>query len=252
MSVDFSKPTIDFNKTPATPEPESAMFAATPTWERSGKKRRGLGRTAAAPAAAEPMSTRPVDEPAPVYVPPAQRSIKAKQRASVAPMAIGLGALALGVVAVGGWYAMQPRDTGVAELTPGAPTEAITVAAGPALPAPAPMARAETPTTAAAAPEVRQTPAPVRTAARARPAATSRTPSAGEAGVNTSATEALPAAPLPYSATVGQAPSTTVNPTPPAATATPPVDSTVTSPAIAPTAPVTPEVAPSTDPVVVP
>lgn len=257
MSVDFSKPTIDFSKMPNEPETESVMFAAAPAWERSGKKRRGLGRSAAKPAAAQAVPTRPVNEPAPAYVAPAQRSIKAKQRTSVAPMAIGLGALALGVVAAGGWYAMQPHDTGVAELTPGAPTDAITVAAGPTLPAPAPMSEAMAPAPAASPTEVRQTPAPARTVARARPAQTQSAPSAGDAGVNTSASEALPSAPLPYSATTGQTPSTTVNPTPPAAMSTPPAESTVTtpSPEIAPTAPSTPsmpEVAPSNDPVITP
>jgi len=243
---------VDFNSMPSTEpglgESDTPMFAGVPSWERNRKRRSfgGKARSAAPVVADEPVVTRnaayvePKDEAiatAPVYT---TRTVK--KSGGVAPLAIAAGIVAIGGLAAAGWYASQPHETGMAQLTPG--TESVAppadtlpqVAANTApmpgepatAPAPAPMpAKAETP-----APRV-TTRVAAATPARARPAASR---SAEDAGVNTSAT--LPAAPQPYSGTAiapsapadvapasppVQAAPQPVNPTPPPTEAAPQV-----------------------------
>ena len=156
---------------------------------------------------------------------PAYASRSVKKRGGAAPIAIAAGIIAIGGLAAAGWYATQPHESGVAQLTPGTETTTASTAVAP----PPEMAANTAPIRAPDAPTEKMTPvAPAKTvtppartttrlaATRTRPAPVSR--SAEEAGVNTSAT--LPAAPQPYS-------STTTAPTAPA-------DPTTTAPAPAP------------------
>ena len=180
-------------------------------------------------------STLAADEPlaAPIGRPAMARSVKARNAGpSAAVIAGAIAAVAL--VAVGGWYAMAPRD-GVPELAPGQTTSEV---------AAAPIVTAEQPAEVAAATNTlpdRQLSAPVRSAprqvaqaqapARVRPAA-----SAAETGTNASAAAVLPDAPQPYS---------TLNPSAaPAQVTPPPVEA---APAPVETAP--PAAIPETPPV---
>lgn len=186
-------------------------------------------------------------------------------RRSGAPVAaIAAGAVALAAVGAAGWYATR-TDDGVAELTPGATQESLTIAEAPPAASAAPLATAPeaatqastpAPTTAAAATTERR--AAVRTASvsRVRPAATSA-PSATEAGIDASGTATLPTGPQPYStlspgaatdtATTGVTGSSGV-PTAPSATPAPipSVPPIVSDPAPTIASPATPE--PSTPP----
>jgi hypothetical protein len=246
MSVDFNSMPRD---EPGLGESGTPMFAAVPAWERS-RKRGGFGgkaRSADPQVAVEPAPVRNAayvetdDEAfatAPTY---ATRTVK---KSSVAPLAIAAGIVAIGGLAAAGWYATQPHETGMAQLTPGTQVASTPVAPPPELiasaaPTPAEPATAATPATPAkaAAPPARVTTRVAAAApARARPAATSR--SAEDAGVNTSAT--VPAAPQPYSGTAVApsapadiAPAAPVNPTPEAVKPAPAEATPVTPPAAA-------------------
>jgi hypothetical protein len=244
------------------------MFAGVPAWERNAKRRGGLfGGSKKRPAATAGAAQAPVEfsethsetrasdistgvthEPA--YVAPVEptdtsfatapvystRTVK-KGRTGL-PMAVAAGVVALGGLAAAGWYASQPHDTGMAQLTPGTestapvapPAEMAAATAPAATPAPAPAmakpimpARAET--------------APARTTTRVAAARTrSATParSAEAEGVNTAAT--LPAAPQAYSgsAATPQAPAD--------------VSASIPAPATSAPAPVEAAPAPSTPP----
>jgi hypothetical protein len=227
-------------------ESESPMFAPTPVWDRARKRRTfGGGRPPAKGVVAPPLKAEriretyvagsdPVTGEAPVYT---GATAARRSGSGVSAMALAAGVVIVGALAIGGYYAMQPRQSGVAELTPGQPSNALTVANNTvAAPVPAetsPQATASVPPANAepSAPTVTRStrvthhsPAPTVRA--------SRTPSAAESGVNTSAT--LPATPTPYSATSGAAttpstaaPTTAVNPMPAARTVAPaPMDTT--------------------------
>jgi hypothetical protein len=189
------------------------MFAGIPSWERNRKRRSfggGKSRPAAPTVAAEPVTPRnaaymePTDTAfaaEPVF---ATSTVK-KSGGGVAPLAIAAGIVAIGGLAAAGWYASQPHETGMAQLTPGTESVAPPAATMPQVAsnlAPMPGESATAPT-AAPTPARTETPAPRATTrvaaaapARARPA---QSASAEDAGVNTSAT--LPAAPQPYSGT---------------------------------------------------
>ncbi len=198
--------------TPINTTTDSPMFAPIQSWER-GRKRRGVGssrQTTTAPEArviaTEPAAER-MDrsdtaqalgaEPAFAAAPPYATSRSAR-KTSAAPLAIAAGILALGGLAAAGWYASQPHQQGVAQLTPGQSVTTTTtapVAVASNEPA-APQAVATTVETPAAT--TTQTTTHVSSAdrapVRARPPAAR---SVGDAGVNASAT--LPGGPQPYS-----------------------------------------------------
>ncbi|HEX2818422.1 MAG TPA: hypothetical protein VHN39_18665, partial [Phenylobacterium sp.] len=138
-----------------TPETETPMFAGTPSWER-GKKRRSFGsrgsRVAAEPRSfapeyaaepGDPIPTRPVtlSEDARAYearmdtVDPTDTTFAsgatfadrtARKGNGAAPIMVAAGIILVGGLAAGGWYALQPHNTGVAELTPGSPATTTT------------------------------------------------------------------------------------------------------------------------------
>jgi hypothetical protein len=125
---------------------------------------------------------------------------------------------AVAVLAGVAFFAMQPRDTGVAELTPGSTATVATPApAAPQIATATPAPTTMTPQTAvpAATPATPRVSARVETparVARARPAPASAA-SADTAAADAAAT--LPAAPIPYSAsaqTPGAAPAPIVVP----------------------------------------
>lgn len=223
---------------------DGSMFAPIPAWER-GRKRRTFGRTsrpasrsaATDTVAAEPRSfgreadgdedlTLRQDDAADAALaagPAYAADTRARTSSSVAPIAIVAGIIALGGLAAAGWYATQPHDNGVAQLTPGT-TSTTTTTTGPAA---APTAMASNQALPAGAPGTTTTqttthvssdspPATTTTthasrstvshAAAARSSATAR--SVDEAGMNASAT--LPAAPQPYG---GAATTTSRSPT---------------------------------------
>ena len=203
MSVDFNSAPLN---TPTTGETDAPMFAPIPSWERN-RKRKGFGgksRAAATVQVGEPATatasaySAPLDTTdtsfatAPAF---ATRSVK-KGRTGL-PMAVAAGIIAIGGLAAAGWYASQPHDTGVAQLTPGTASTSIP-ASEPvmAVDAPAPVLPVQVKTPAAAIPA--RTNARVAAAApvRVRPAASRN---AADASVNTSAT--LPTAPQAYSGT---------------------------------------------------
>jgi hypothetical protein len=218
--------TVDFNETPQdnplTRETESPMFAPIPSWER-GKKRSRLGaRTVssapvAATIAAEPRSfaarpdttdlrrprtTRVIDEPVNEALMSRPLSPVRKTGNGVSPIALLAGIVVLGGLGAAGWYASQPREVGVAQLTPGQVT--TTTVTTPV--APTQMAAVTPPaiaTPAAAMPAARE---PTVTVTRKTTATRqARASSVDDATMDTSAT--LPEAPMPYTGTA-------VNPTP--------------------------------------
>ncbi|CAN7435730.1 hypothetical protein LJR219_002829 [Phenylobacterium sp. LjRoot219] len=161
----------------ATSGTDGAIFASVPLWEQD---RKGGHRPASDPAMdageagglGEPVDaayeTQPADVGLQTGYPP--------RRAAPAG-AIIAGAAALAIIAAVGWYASQPRERGVPELTPGGPDGApvaLAVVAPPetSLPGPAPA----TGEAAKPAPAARRATPPAQTPApRVRPA-----PSAGE------------------------------------------------------------------------
>jgi hypothetical protein len=250
---------VDFNSMPKTEpglgESETPMFAGVPSWERN-RKRRSFGGGKSRTAPAEPVAPRnaadvPVSDSAFATAPThSTRTIK-KSGGGVAPLAIAAGIVAIGGLAAAGWYASQPHDTGVAELTPG--TAAVTPPAAPPpqvatnlAPMPGEAATAPpapTPAKAATPPPRATTRVAAAAPARARPA---RSDSAEDAGVNTSAT--LPAAPQPYSGTAvaPSAPADVAPASPPVSTAPQPVNPatppTEAAPQVTPPAAATPPV----------
>lgn len=278
MSMDFNGRE---SEKPITDQ-EGVMFAAQPVWERS-RKRKGFGaRRAATPVAQEPRSfaaerdeepmalDTPVDraygrseyvtthstlaaEPevegdgglvAPIGIGRgASRSTRAKASGGVAPAAIAAGVLALGALGATGWYMSRADTSGVPELTPGSTTSQVAVAPLTPTAPPAQVAVNDTPPPPAPAPraaEPARTSTPARSTARARPAQAS---SAATAGVNASATTALPDGPQPYSsASPSQAPAP-VNP--PVVALPPASEAPAAVPSTPPTA--TPEPAPTTE-----
>lgn len=265
-----------------SPEGETSVFAATPIWERSGKKRRGatvrsvsgsktpnavvaetqpviapghdstLTREAASYRAAppygggygtttaEPLTSREETTDS-IVAAPRTRAAPAK-RSGVPAAALAAGVVALGGLAAAGIYATQPRDSGIAELSPGVPTE---VAALEAAPQGGPPLIAAAPPASTTQADVR--PAPARDAAvsRVRPAATAS--AAGDVGLDASAAATLPTGPMPYSSMNGgdtAASPTAATDTPAALTPSPATPETIApAPSIAPEA-VAPEVAP--------
>lgn len=125
MSVDFTANPISRTSS------EGSVFAAVPSWERS-KKRRGF-------SGGRPMAARPLTASEQVVVetrPPTGQSVFAappvytattRRQSGGAPLAIAAGILALGGLATAGWYAYQPHDVGVAQLTPGSTSAVTTV-----------------------------------------------------------------------------------------------------------------------------
>jgi hypothetical protein len=170
--------TIDFSATPdnspTNTESEGSMFAPTPAWERS-KKRRMFGsrarsadtaRVAEEPRsfAAEPETDTlagdqrayafdpigPTDESAfasteePAFAStPSYANVTARRKTSVAPVAIAAGIVLIGGLAATGWYMTQNHTAGVAQLTPGSTDTTTTTTLAAA--AQAPTADAATP-----------------------------------------------------------------------------------------------------------
>lgn len=248
MSVDFnSKPIAE----PGLGESDTPMFAGVPSWERN-RKHRGFGGGKSRAAAAEPVASLnaadgPVSESAFVTA-PAYTKRAVRKSGGVAPLAIVAGIVAIGGLAAAGWYASQPRETGVAELTPGTESVAPPIVAPADLAANTAPLASEPATAAPPAPMSAKAPTPgARASTRVASAAPARvrperSNSAEDAGVNTSAT--LPAAPQPYTGTAA-APSAPADIAPvsppieaapqPAEAAPPPVEATpsVTPPAAA-------------------
>ena len=154
--------------TPDVTGTETSIFAPIPSWERN-RKRRGFGplrRTETAPANAAEAAARPASG-APSYA----ASTAARRNSSAAPIAVAAGIFALGGLAAAGWYATQPHDAGMAQLTPGTTSTTTTTSGGATQTAP--TVRAGNDLTAPAAAR------PVETAAVSPPASnptvTSRT-----------------------------------------------------------------------------
>ncbi len=142
----FSKTRISVNYDPLRNQPasdagqsvESPMFAAVPAWERSKKPRKSFGTSRTTTTTTGAAKTAGANRP------------------NTATLALGAGVVALGALAVGGWYMSQPRDTGVAVLAPGQPNEALVVAEAQPILAPATAAASQAlpnpPTMSATAP----------------------------------------------------------------------------------------------------
>lgn len=124
MSVDFTPNPVSRTSS------EGSVFAAVPSWERN-KKRRGF--SGGRPMASTPMTaseqlveTRPPTGDS-VFAAPPVYTATTRRQSGVAPLAIAAGILALGGLATAGWYAYQPHDAGVAQLTPGSTSTVTTV-----------------------------------------------------------------------------------------------------------------------------
>jgi hypothetical protein len=226
---------------PDPAEAESPMFAPTPVWDRARKRRRfGFVRPPAKGVAAPPLTAERIRETHVAEPDPAAGEVAGHTRTAtrgrsgggVSALALAAGVVIVGALSVGGYYASHSGQGGVAELTPGQPGGAMTVAANTV---PTPALAETTPEAAASVPPANAEPATPTvtrstTVARRSPASAarvSRAPSAGESGVN--ASDALPATPVPYSATVSTpsmaAPAIAVNPPPsPPAVAPAPMD----------------------------
>ena len=205
MSVDFNNTPTDsiLNKPSDVP-----MFGPTPVWERNGKRRRGASPRAAPERA---TFTAPMGEPvrtaaqlagdpiAASYAaaPRAETTSRKPVKSGVSPIAIAAGVIVLAGIAGAGFYAAQPRNQGVAQLTPGS---AATQATTPVAAAPVAVATTTTPVAPAAPAPVQvasneTSEAPVRRAAPARRAAApAAAMSAESASADVSAT--APATPL--------------------------------------------------------
>lgn len=237
MPTEFTSIPDDFS-TPVNPD--SIPFAPMPAWER-GKTRRSLAggdAVAAEPRtfSAEPITTRPVTRPttltddARAYearghearmdrVDPAETAFAAEpvyatrtavRKTSAAPIAIMAGLILLGGVAAAGWYYSQPRDAGVAQLTPGS-TITTTEVASNAVATDASVA----PPTAAAAPVTPTTTtttttkvaAPVRTtSARTTVTRSRHAPAAADNAADVSVRAPVQAAPAPAAPPAAAAP----------------------------------------------
>jgi hypothetical protein len=224
-----------------TPESDAPMFAPIPSWER-GKKRRSFGGVRESRVAAEPRSFAPTEAPSttlsgdamayetrldtvdptdtsfagtPVY---ADRNV-ARKGNGAAPIAIAAGVILLGGLAAAGYYAYQPHNAGVAELTPGSATTTTTDVASTApvaadqqvaqntAPTRPAVATTTTTTTRAKAPAQQRTTV-TRTASRAA----SR--SASDTAANASANAPVQAAPAPMPMPTPAAPAAAAPPAP--------------------------------------
>ena len=159
MTIDFSSTPDD---SPTNTESEGSMFAPTPAWERS-KKRRMFGGRARSPdatrVAEEPRSFAAEAEPEPETLAGDQRAyafdpigptdqsafaatgepafaatpsyagVTARRKTSVAPVAIAAGIVLIGGLAATGWYMTQSHTAGVAQLTPGSAATTTTTTA---------------------------------------------------------------------------------------------------------------------------
>jgi len=236
MPVDFSAP-----EGAASPQNEDTMFAPTPLWDRQPKTRRGR-RAAASRAVRDPaidageagagagvIGATTAAEPADAAYetqPAARGEATPSRRGGVPAGAVAAGVAAVAALAAVGWYASRPHDTGVVELTPGAPATreiALNTAAPPPSAAEAPV-----------------TSTPPRPAPQAQPAKTSREP--------TPTTRTARTATTPRSRTALAAhTSTRVRPAPSDSAAVAGVDASATAPMIA-TPPPSPSTSTSTTP----
>ncbi|WP_309606138.1 hypothetical protein [Phenylobacterium sp.] len=122
---------VDFTATPVSrTSSDGSVFAAVPSWERN-KQRRSFG--GGRPMASLPMTaseqvveTRPPTG-ASVFAASPVPTATTRRPSGVAPVVIAAGILALGGLAAAGWYAYQPHDNGVAQLTPGSTSTVTTV-----------------------------------------------------------------------------------------------------------------------------
>jgi hypothetical protein len=243
-----------------TPDDESSMFAGVPSWER-GKKRRGFGgrtsRVAAEPRsfAAEPSDTPAAYEARMDTVDPTDTGFASgatfadrttRKGNGAGPILIVAGVILVGGLAAAGWYATQPHNAGVAELTPGTTTTTTQVASSaPAdqlappttVPAPptsaAPTRSVTTTTTRAPAGAVSHT-----TVARARPAA--------ESSADASATAPARQAPAPMPAQAPAAPPAAAAPPAPLVLNIPQAAPATSAPAETPVTPQTTQAPPPT------
>jgi cytoskeletal protein RodZ len=197
-----------------TPSSDTPMFAATPSWERGKKRRSFAGRDE--PVTAEPRSFGDVETPttlsddarayeartdtagindtsfaaAPVYA-----ARPARKGNGAAPIAIAAGVVLLGGLAAAGYYAYQPHNTGIAELTPG--STATTSDAASTAPAASEQQVAQN-TPPAAAARTTTTTTTSRTKAPARSTVThAASRSVSDTAANASATAPVQAAPAP-------------------------------------------------------
>jgi hypothetical protein len=252
MPADFTSSEND----PTLTESENSMFAPVPAWER-GKKRRSFGMGRSSRVAPEPRSFTSDEEleprvstmsgPAvgaervefidttdddlgdsafagtPIY---ANRTA-ARKGNGAAPIAIAAGVILLGGLAAAGWYATQPHDQGMAQLTPGATTTTTTATTAgdtvtPDAALPAQVAQNVTP------------PAPAAPATHAKVVTTTR--SSGAVTQHTAVARAAPAkAPASVSDNAANASATAPAPTPapsaaPPAAAAPPAPLVLTIP----------------------
>lgn len=276
MSMDY-----DRSDDPIT-NGEGQMFAATPVWDRSRKRKGGLGlrrTTTAAAASPEPRSFNSDHETgSPEHITPAMagpeyaamagalsptangeaadasmfapisrrgadRRTPRPGKHGVAPAAIAAGIVALGAIGATGWYMSRDND-GVPELSPGQPVTSE-IATAPTMP---PMTSAvPQPTAAEPAAIAAAQPAPVRAEPGRLTTARARpalATSAEERAVNASATT-LPDTPQPYtSVNPAAAPPTLTFPAPTSPTTS--ADAPAPVPSTPPTLPADP--APSTAP----
>jgi cytoskeletal protein RodZ len=156
MTIDFSSTPDD---SPTNTESGGSMFAPTPAWERSKKRRMFGSRARSADAtrvaeeprsfAAEPETETlagdqrayafdpigPTDQSAfaaagePAFATtPSYASVTERRKTSVAPVAIAAGIVLLGGLAATGWYMAQDHTGGIAQLTPGSTATTTTTA----------------------------------------------------------------------------------------------------------------------------
>lgn len=124
MSVDYTRGPGDG---PANTEADASMFAPTPIWDKGSRRRRG-GRSRAddpmaAGAAGPDMGREEAMSPNGDAIAPRPRAA-APRRSSIAPAAIVVGVLVLAALAAAGWYATR-SNTGMAQMTPGAPAGSV-------------------------------------------------------------------------------------------------------------------------------
>jgi len=117
--------------TPDVAETDAPMFAPIPSWERN-RNRRGFGgarRTeTVAAGAVDAAEHGEISDPA-FAAPPTYATSAARRNSSAAPIAIAAGVLALGGLVAAGWYAAQPHEVGMAQLTPGVTSTTTTTTA---------------------------------------------------------------------------------------------------------------------------
>jgi len=239
---------------------DSSVFAPVPAWERNKKRGMfgGRSRVAAEPRtfdeapttlsddarvyearmdATDPVVGEPIVGDSVFAGTPIYANRPARKGNGAAPIAIAAGVILLGGLAAAGWYASQPHDQGVAQLTPGA-TTTTTVASSAAdstLPQGPSTAQVAQNTTPPAVTHSRT----VTTTSRA-PAASSRTTVTRTAPPRAAADNAANAsavAPAPQAAPA--APPASAAPAPALKLDLPPAAPTTSAPAEAPAAPQT-------------